>query len=39
MCKIFGIQYLTYLYTCTSKYGAPINNDIDFCCSQRYWYM
>lgn len=37
MCKIFGIQYLTYLYT--SKYGAPINNDLDFCCSQRYWYM
>lgn len=36
MCKIFGIQYLTYLYT--SKYGAPINNDLDFCCSQRYWY-
>lgn len=36
VCKIFGIQYLTYLYT--SKYGAPINNDLDFCCSQRYWY-
>lgn len=36
--KIFGIQYLTYLYTYTSKYGAPINNDLDFYCSQRYWY-